>query len=236
MKRLIALTICIILALGLVGCGCGSKDDATLTDDKRVAITVDGNEVFLDEAKFYAYSAQAANELYYIGNEDSEIKWNDKYEDGTYQGAVKGRVLDDICQRECFYAKKDDYNVKLDEDEKKKIDIEVKNYFEEHKDADNHYDKLQEKIGITEKRLKEVLTKEAIAQKVQDIMEAEKQGSAGEYYKKWLDDASIDCEKCWSNINFQERIYGEKDLDDAAGLTTEAPEETDDNTRLESAE
>ena len=195
------------MCLGLVGCGCSSKDDAKLTDDKRVAITVDGNDVYLDEAKFY-----------------------------TYQGAVKGRVSDDMCQTECFFAKKDEYNVKLDADEKKKIDIDVENYFSEHTDGDNHYDKLQKKIGITKKRLKEVLTKEAIAQKVQDIMEAEKKGSAGKYYKDWIDDVSINCRKCWSDINFNEHIFSKKDIENESDLATEVPDETDEDVMLESAE
>ena len=224
------------MCLGLVGCGCSSKDDAKLTDDKRVAITVDGNDVYLDEAKFYAYSAQAANELYYIGNEKNEIQWDAPYENDTYQGAVKGRVSDDMCQTECFFAKKDEYNVKLDADEKKKIDIDVENYFSEHTDGDNHYDKLQKKIGITKKRLKEVLTKEAIAQKVQDIMEAEKKGSAGKYYKDWIDDVSINCRKCWSDINFNEHIFSKKDIENESDLATEVPDETDEDVMLESAE
>ena len=41
-----------MFTLGLAGCGCGSKDDAKKTDDKRLAITADGHEVFLDEAKY----------------------------------------------------------------------------------------------------------------------------------------------------------------------------------------
>ena len=229
MKRLIALTICIILALGLVGCGCGSKDDATLTDDKRVAITADGNEVYLDEAKYYAYSSQGTYEIYFIAN-DEEIDWNAKAEDSTWQGVVKGQTLDDICRRECFYAKKDDYNVKLDADEKKEVQNKVKSYFEESSQ------KLKDKIGISKKRLAAVFTKDAIAQKVEDIMEAEEKGSAGKYYKDWIDDASVDCARCWSNINFGEHIFTKKDVENETGLATEVPDETDEDVALESAE
>ena len=98
MKRIIILTICILFALGTVGCG--SKDSASLKDSEKLAISADGNEVFLDEAKYYAYSAQATNEVYYIGNKDDEIDWNEKVESGTAQAAVKGEVLEAICRRE----------------------------------------------------------------------------------------------------------------------------------------
>ncbi|MCR5429624.1 MAG: hypothetical protein K6E58_00125 [Eubacterium sp.] len=210
MKRLIILTICILFALGAVGCGCGHKDDASLKDSERLAVTADGNDVFLDEAKYYAYSAQATNEVYYIGNKDKDIDWNEKVESGTAQGAVKGEVLDGICRRECFYAKKDEYNVKLTDEEKQEIDKKVENYFEETNKT------LKEKIGVTKKRLKFIFTKDVIAQKVEDIMEAEEKGSAGKYYKDWIDDASVDCEKCWSDINFREHIFHKKDLETVA--------------------
>ncbi|MBP5773686.1 MAG: hypothetical protein J6W35_06410 [Eubacterium sp.] len=229
MKKLLVLTICISLSLGLVGCGCGSKDDATLTDDKRLAITVDGNEVFLDEAKYYAYSSQATYEVYFI-SEGKEIDWNAKVEGTTWQGMVKGQALDDICRRECFYAKKDEYNVKLEKEEKEEVDKKVKNYFSETSD------KLKNKIGISKKRLKEVFTKDAIAQKMEDIMEAEEKGSAGKYYKDFIDDASVDCEKCWSDINFQEHIFNLKEVEEDTGLATEVPEETEVDLEVESAE
>ena len=208
MKRIIILTICILFALGAVGCG--SKDSASLKDSEKLAISADGNEVFLDEAKYYAYSAQATNEVYYIGNKDDEIDWNEKVESGTAQAAVKGEVLEAICRRECFYAKKDEYNVKLNDEEKQEIDKKVESYFEETNKT------LKDKIGVTRKRLKFIFTKDAIAQKVEDIMEAEKKGSAGKYYKDWVDDASVTCEKCWSDINFQQHIFNKKDLETVA--------------------
>lgn len=230
MKRLLLLTICILFTLGLVGCGCGGQDDSKMTDDKRVAITVDGEDVYLDEAKFYAYSAQATNEVYYIANEPKEIDWNKKVGNGTAQNAIKGEVLDSICQRECFYDKKDEYNVKLDADEKEEVEKKVNNYYAESSK------KLKDKIGITKKRLKEIFTKDAIATKVEDIMEAEEKGSASKYAKDWIDDASIDCEDCWKNINFQTHIFSKKDVENETGLATEIPEEADEDVSLEKAE
>ena len=229
MRKLLIFTICIGLVLGLTGCGCKSKDDASQTDDKRLAITVDGNEVFLDEAKYYAYSSQATYEVYFI-SEGKEIDWNAKVEGTTWQGMVKGQTLDDICRRECFYAKKDDYNVKLETEEKEEVERKVKNYFAESSD------KLKKKIGITKKRLKEVFTKDAVATKVQDIMEAEEKGSAGKYYKDFIDDASVKCEKCWSDINFGEHIFNLKEVEEYTGLATEVPEETEEDVQVESAE
>ena len=227
MKRLLILTICIMFALGIVGCGCKSKDDAQATDDKKVAITVDGQEVLLDEAKYYAYSSQGTYEIYFI-SEGDEIDWNKKVEGTNWQGAVKGQTLDDICRRECFYAKKDEYNIKLDADEKKEVDKKVRNYFSQSSK------KLKDKINVSKKRLKEIFTKDAIAQKVEDIMEAEEKGSAGKYYKDWIDDASVDCERCWSNINFQTHIFSKKDVENETNLATEIQDETEEEIELES--
>lgn len=227
MKKLIILTICILFTLGLVGCGCGKDDDAKMSDDKRVAVTVDGEDVYLDEAKYYAYSTQGTYEVYFI-SDGKEIDWNKKVDGSTYQRAAKGQALDDICQRECFYAKKDKYNVQLTDEEKQEVEKKVNNYFAESSK------KLKDKIGITKKRLKEVFTKDAIATKVQDIMEAEEKGSAGKYYKDWLDDASVDCEKCWSDINFQEHIFNLKDAQNETNLATEMEEVTEEDIELES--
>lgn len=221
MKKLLILTICISLTLTFAGCGCGSKDDSKLADSERLAVTVNGEDVYLDEAKYYAYSAQATNEVYYIANEDNEIDWNSKVEDGTAQNAVKGEVLNSICQREILYDKRDEYNVKLDADEKEEVEKNVENYFAESSK------KLKDKIGITKKRLKAVFTKDAIAQKVQDIMVAEDKEAASDKIKDWIDDASISCEKCWADINFKTPIFSKKDAENETGLTTEMVEETE---------
>ena len=214
MKRIILLTICIIIALGLVGCGCGNSDDASQGDDKRVAITVDGEDVFLDEAKYYAYSSQATYEVYFI-TQGEEIDWSQPVEGSTWEGTVKGQVLDEICRREFFYEKRNEYNVKLDKAEKKEVGRKVKNYFSKSNK------KLKSKIGISKSRLKDVFTKAAISQKVEDIMEAEKKGSAGKAYKKWVDDVSVECEKCWSDIHFNDHIFTLDNVDEEGGVTSE---------------
>ena len=82
----------------------------------------------------------------------------------------------------------------------------------------------------------EVFTKDAVATKVQDIMEAEEKGSAGKYYKDFIDDASVKCEKCWSDINFGEHIFNLKEVEEYTGLATEVPEETEEDMQVESAE
>ena len=114
--------------------------------------------------------------------------------------------------------------------EKKEVEKKVKNYFAESSD------KLKDKIGITKKRLYEVFEKDAIASKVEDIMEAEEKGKAGKYYKDFIDDASVDCEKCWSLINFNQHIFSKKDVENETGLATEVPDETEEDVVLESAE
>lgn len=204
MRRLLILTICIFMAFGLVGCGCGGGDDATLTDDKRVAITADGNDVYLDEAKYYAYSSQATYEVYYITNK-KDIDWNEKVDGTSWQGTVKVQTLDDICRREFFYNKRDEYNVKLDSDEKKEVGKQVQNYYSQSSK------KLKDKIGIKKSRLKEIFTKDAISRKVEDIMNAEEKGASGKAYKNWYSDSKIEYAKCWSDINFNDHIFELKD-------------------------
>ena len=65
-------------------------------------------------------------------------------------------------------------------------------------------------------------------------MEAEEKGSASKYYKDWIDDSSVNCEKCWSDINFQEHIFNLKDAANETNLATEMEETTEEDIELES--
>ena len=229
MKRLISLTICVILALGLVGCACGKDDDSSLPDDKRVAVTVDGEDTYLDEAKYYAYSSQATYEVYFI-TKGKDIDWNKNVDGTTWQGTVKGKVLNDISKRECFYEQREDYNVQLNDEEKEEVHKKITNYYSQSSK------KLKDKIGIKKKRLKEVFTKAAIAQKVEDIMNAKEKGSADKFSKKWMDDSSVDCEKCWSEINFNEHIFTLEDTENESGLNEDEGENIEEDVEIQSAE
>ena len=217
------------MVTGLVGCGCGKDDDGNLPDNKRVAVTVDGEDTYLDEAKYYAYSSQATYEVYFI-TKGKDIDWNKKIDGTTWQGTVKGQVLNGICRRECFYDQRDEYNVQLTDEEKEEVNKKITKYYSESSK------KLKDKIGIKKKRLKEVFTKAAMSQKVEDIMNANEKGSSDKYFKKWMDSASVDCEKCWSEINFNEHIFSAEEAEKASELSTESVDDMQDDIEIQSAD
>ena len=86
--------------------GCGTKkvkkaEETTKKADETVAIHAGNIDVYLDEAKYYAYTAQATYETYYL-TKNKEINWSSKTKAKmTMEEMVKSTVLDDICRREC---------------------------------------------------------------------------------------------------------------------------------------
>lgn len=203
----------LLATLMLVGC---DNNQEPATAENTVAISVDKHDVYLDEAKYYAYTTQGTYEVYYI-SEGKDIDWNAPTSGTTMQALAKAGTLDDICRIECFYAMHKEYNIHLDEEKKDEIDKKVDVYFNETNE------KLKNKIGIKEKRLKKVFEKTEIAQMVEDIMNAEKQGLAAKYFKEWMDKNPPKCEKCWAEINFNEHIFSKEEID-IIDETTEAIE------------
>lgn len=201
---------CLVIALcfSMIGCGGNSSKEEVTTSsaEDTVAIHAGSVNVYLDEVRYYAYVAQGTYETYYL-TEGKEIDWNEKTKKGvTMETLVKSTVLDEICRRECLYSCQKEYNVELSEDEQKKIEIDVDNYYKETNGE------LLSKIGISRERLKEVFEKQTIAKKVEDVMEYSDKNLADETYKNWKKENTVTAESQWESITFDKPIFTMEDL------------------------
>ena len=207
-RKVFLVYLCIMVAV-LGGCKKSADEEyveTTLSTEEIVAIHAGETDVYLDEAQYYAFTAQATYETYFL-TEGKQLDWESEMEKGiSWQQGVKSTVLDDICKRECLYALAEEYNISLSEEEIKEIDIMVKNYFE------NTNGKLRCKIDIQKERLKFVFEKKAIADKVEDIMNASDKKLAKETYKKWKDVNTVTAEEQWKNITFSKPIFTLEDI------------------------
>lgn len=199
-----------IMIISLIGCKNNNADNekevVTIKAEEIVAINAGDVKVFFDEVSYYAYTAQATYETYYI-SEGKEINWNDNMmDDVTWQQGVKSTVLDDICRRECMYSLAEEYNVSLTEEEKEEIDFSVTKYYQE---TDRN---LMSKIGIKEKRLRFVFQKKKIAEKVEDIMVAADKNLPDKTYEKWKKGNTVTAEKQWEDITFKEHLFTLEDI------------------------
>lgn len=210
MKRLLNILFCIVMMISLTACGSikstKEEETTTLSPEKTIAIHAGEVQVFLDEAKYYAYTAQATYETYFI-TEGKELDWDSEMKDGiTWQQGVKSIVLDDICRRECMYSLAEEYNVVLSEEEQSDIAIEVENYFSKTNK------KLSAKINISEERLKFVFEKKKIAGKVEEIMTASNKKIPEETYEKWKTGNTVTAEQQWKSITFNKPIFTLEDI------------------------
>ena len=159
----------------------------------------------LDEVRYYAYTAQATYETYYL-TKDKEIDWDSKMDgDVTWEQGVKSLVLDDICKREWLNEISSQYDIKLTKKEKSSVKTKALEYFK------NTNVKLAKKINISEGRLIKVFEKAEIADKTEKKME--KDGSSTkEMYIKWKKGNNVTAESQWNNINFKEAIFTLEDV------------------------
>lgn len=210
MKNVFVIIICLVLMAGMTACGnerSGEKEQTTtILESKTVAIHAGKVQVLMDEARYYAYTAQATYEAYYI-SENREIDWNSKMtKEVTWQQGVKSIVLDDICRRECMYALASEYNITLTKEEEEMIDVAVEKYYS---DTDK---KLMSKIDIEKNRLKFVFEKEEIASKVENVMMATDKNLSDETYENWKTGNTVTAEKQWKMITFKEHIFTLEDI------------------------
>lgn len=210
MKNVFVIIICLVLTAGMTACGNEHPEEkeqtTTISESKTVAIHAGEVQVLMDEARYYAYTAQATYEAYYI-SENREIDWDSKMTKGvTWQQGVKSIVLDDICRRECMYALASEYNIALTKEEEKMIDVAVEKYYS---DTDK---KLMSKIDIEKKRLKFVFEKEEIASKVENVMMATDKNLSDETYENWKTGNTVTAEKQWKMITFKEHIFTLEDI------------------------
>lgn len=191
--------------------GCGTKkvkkaEETTQKADETVAIHAGNIDVYLDEAKYYAYTAQATYETYYL-TENKEIDWSSKTKAKvTMQEMVKSTVLDDICRRECMYEYGMKNGVKLEDEEKQELDLKLENYYKLTSPV------LVEKIRVERKRLQEIFEKDAIAKKTEEVLNAMEKNLAEKTYKTWKNENTVTAEKQWEDITFSKPIFTLKDL------------------------
>ena len=195
-KKLICILAGLTVAVGLVGCGQGKAVEETTVAtsetgsesstvlkgtvsksstgsdgaDTTLTITAGGSQVMLDEVRYYAYTAQATYETYYL-TKGKEIDWDSKMDGNvTWEQGVKSLVLDDICKREWLNEISSQYDIKLTKKEKSSVKTKALEYFK------NTNVKLAKKINISEGRLIKVFEKAEIADKTEKKME--KDGSS----------------------------------------------------------
>ena len=212
MKKIGILCIIALLTITITGCGTDNLKRNTASDNNEestvnvmdaeytVAIKAGKSNIYLDEVLYYAYTAQATYEAYYI-SEEKQIDWNSDMKDGvTWQQGIKSIVLDDICRREYFYSVAKEYEVELSDSEEESVQKAADEYFEQSSS------KLIKKIGIKRERLKEIFEKQKLAQRVEDIVNAS-DNSADEMYNKWKSANTVTADEQWDNINFNEPIF-----------------------------
>ena len=154
-RKLICILAGLTVAVGLVGCGqkkaveettvatseTGSESSTVLKGtasknstssdgaDTTLTITAGGSQVMLDEVRYYAYTAQATYETYYL-TKGKEIDWDSKMDgDVTWEQGVKSLVLDDICKREWLNEISSQYDIKLTKKEKSSVKTKALEYF-----------------------------------------------------------------------------------------------------------
>ena len=186
-KKLICILAGLTVAVGFVGCGQGKAVEETTVAtsetgsesstvlkgtvsksstgsdgaDTILTITAGGSQVMLDEVRYYAYTAQATYETYYL-TKGKEIDWDSKMDGNvTWEQGVKSLVLDDICKREWLNEISSQYDIKLTKKEKLSVKTKALEYFK------NTNVKLAKKINISEGRLIKVFEKAEIADKTE---------------------------------------------------------------------
>lgn len=199
MKKLmyILISICIMAAIW----GCGEQSDG----NKKVAITAGDSKVMDYEARYYAYTAQATYETYYLSI-NKEIDWNSKMDENvTWQYGVKCIVFDDICKREWLNQLALKEKIELNDKEKTDINTKVEDFYSKSNK------KLIEKISIEKDSLLKVFEKEKLAEKAKENLE-EDGSNVEEMYTKWKKGNNVTAQSKWEEIKFNSHIFTKEDL------------------------
>ena len=138
MKKLaVVLMLAVVFTITLTGCSKDKGNQETtagqvdLSSNSEVAINAGGIGVLTDEVRYYAYTAQATYEAYYI-SENKNMDWKSDMKKGvSWQEGVKSIVLDDICRREYFCSLAKKYDVQLSDSDEDNVKAAVNDFFEE---------------------------------------------------------------------------------------------------------
>ncbi len=201
-RKLVLLLAVLLTAGTLAGCG---RTKVTLENyPTTVVATLGDTKIYLDEANYQARYNQYTSELYYnmYGYDLSDMWETDIGTGSTLEDYTKKNVMSAIYQTYVLKAKAEELGLALDEEETAKVAETVKSTMENMDEA------LKEATAITEERLTEILTNNALAMK------------AYEYAVKDVDTEVSDEEAAQRKISY----ILVKDGDDAAAAETLAEE------------
>ncbi len=199
-KRFMCILISILVMA--VSIGCENKTD----NSKDIAIIAGASKVMADEARYYAYTAQATYETYYLSI-DKEIDWNlEMDENVTWQYGVKCIVFDEICRREWLNQLSMEEKIELTDKEETYINTKVDDFYEQSDE------KLIKKISIEKESLLKVFEKEELAKKVEANLE-ENGKDVEEMYTNWKKGNNVMAQSVWEGIKFDSHIFTKEDLE-----------------------
>lgn len=156
-RKLVLLLAVLLTAGSLAGCG---RTKVKLEDYPTTVVATFGDtKIYLDEANFMARTNQYSSELYYTMYRYT-MNWSDDIGTGTtYETYTKTSVMSAIYQGYVLKAKAEELGLTLDEDDLAKVEEAVTSTM------DTMDENLREAVNITEDRLKEIITNNALAMK-----------------------------------------------------------------------
>ena len=155
-RRVTALVSAVLAtaAIGLTGCG--------KVNPNATAATLDGKAISAGLVNFAAQATAVEYDTYYLSYYGPTMWTEDEGDGTTMAGNVKEEVIDEIKQQYLLDAHQADYSVSLSDEDNKKIDAAVEEFFSENDPA------ALKKMGATKEIVKEYLrlkTVESLMQK-----------------------------------------------------------------------
>lgn len=159
-KRLAVLALAGTMAVSTLA-GCSGK-----LNDSDVVATVDGDDISLGVANFYARMVQAEYETYYAGYMGEDM-WNSEASEGkNYEEFIKDQIMETLEEMYLLEDHMDEYEVTIDEAQERSIDNAAKEF-----DEANSLEE-KEKVSGTSENVKEVLRLLTIRKEMSDAIRA----------------------------------------------------------------
>ena len=158
LKRSVVFALALALAVGAFA-GC-KRTPSKITDYASTVVATYGDEnIYLDEANFYARLQQYYSEAIYSSYYGEDF-WSMDVSGKTLEASTKENVMAAILQTRVLIEHAGEYNVSLTEEDKEKVKKTAAEFFSENEKS------LKEAVNLTEERLYEILEKNALAMKV----------------------------------------------------------------------
>jgi len=177
-KKSAALVLALaISAAALTGCGAASKKQSYLTDSEGKPVQVeniakiDGEDISLEEYRYYFLSSKAYFEQMFAGaasssasGEETDIWANEEMLNSAKDQALEAIKFDRILRK---YAK--DNKIELTAEDKKKVDDNIKSAIEQAGGLEQ-YKKTLEEMFLNENLYRSVVESQILQSKVQEAM------------------------------------------------------------------